>query len=219
VLSRLCRFASCGRFTIGFPIALLDTKKEKILPYGYTGIGGALTGHIFRIFVSDIQETTEQAFTRWYDAYGDAIFRYVYYRVRSRDEALDVVQVVFMRLWDYLQEGREITHPKAFLYRSARNTLINAVRDRKQHLSLEELMDQGFEAAYTEADKDELERQEEVIARIHDLDEQYREVLVLRYVNGLGVKEIAELLGEAENTVSVRIHRGLRKLKMLYGKN
>ena len=168
--------------------------------------------------MSNTRETYERIFTNLYEEYSDAIFRYVFYRLRNRDEALDVVQVVFSNLWHYIEQGRTIEYPKAFLYRSARNALINSVRDKKAHLSLDELTDGGFEVAYTEADRDELERQQEIVSRIDQIDGSYREVLVLRYVNGLKVKEIAALLDETENNISVRIHRGLQKLKSLYEK-
>lgn len=169
--------------------------------------------------MSDTKEAKERLFTSLYDAHVDEIFRYVYYRLRNREEALDVVHVVFAKFWQYIETGKEVEYPKAFLYRSARNTLINAVRDRKENISLDELAEGGFEVAYQEEDREELERQAEVVRGLQDLDVQYREILLLRYVDGLKVKEIASLLNENENTVSVRIHRGLAQLKKIYGQN
>lgn len=166
--------------------------------------------------MSTSREQNERIFNELYAAHADALFRYVYLRLRSRDEALDVVQTVFTNLWRYIEHGSEIEYPKTFLYRSARNTLINAVRDRKPHDSLDDLMEHGLDVPYTEADTQELERQQEVVERISTIDESYREVLILRYVDGLKVKEIATLLDESENNISVRIHRGLQKLKSHY---
>ena len=51
------------------------------------------------------------------------------------------------------------------------------------------------------------------IERISTLPDVYREVLILRFVDGLGPKEIAALVEESENVVSVRLHRGLKILK------
>lgn len=56
---------------------------------------------------------------------------------------------------------------------------------------------------------------ERVLDRLNDLPELYREALTLRYVDGLSPKEISEIIGESENVVSVRVHRGLKKLKEL----
>jgi RNA polymerase sigma factor (sigma-70 family) len=53
------------------------------------------------------------------------------------------------------------------------------------------------------------------LAKLTELPDTYREVLVMRYVEGLSPSEIAKEIGETENAVSVRIHRGLKKLRAL----
>ncbi len=50
---------------------------------------------------------------------------------------------------------------------------------------------------------------------VQHLPDNYREVIVLRFANNLTITEIAEIIGENENAVSVRIHRALKKLKEL----
>ena len=57
-----------------------------------------------------------------------------------------------------------------------------------------------------------------LVALIETLPDKYREVLVMRHVDGLSVKEIARVTGETENVVSVRIHRAIEKTKTLYEK-
>ncbi len=52
-----------------------------------------------------------------------------------------------------------------------------------------------------------------VIESIHTLPETYSSIIVMRYVNDLSVKDIAQIVNETENVVSVRIHRGLSKLR------
>ncbi len=61
-------------------------------------------------------------------------------------------------------------------------------------------------------DRFEGKRAMDMLAQLSDT---YREVLIMRYVDGLSPKEIAEALDESENTVSVRLHRALKKLKDL----
>ena len=51
------------------------------------------------------------------------------------------------------------------------------------------------------------------------LDEKYRDVVLMRYVDELSPKEISEVVGESENNVSVRIHRGLKQLKEILRKS
>jgi len=50
---------------------------------------------------------------------------------------------------------------------------------------------------------------------LQKLPDAYREALSLRYIEGLSPQEIGKIVGESENAVSVRIHRGLKKLKEL----
>ena len=162
-------------------------------------------------------DTPEKRFSEAYDAYADAIFRHVYFRTSDRERALEITQEVFASFWKQLRENIEIEHTRAFLYRSAHNAFVNELRDRKRPVSLETLMETGFDILYDVADAEELATQKEAVERIRDIEEPYREVLILRYIDGLLVKEIAQLLGEKENTVSVRIKRGVEKLTKLYG--
>ena len=156
-------------------------------------------------------------FERDYDQYADAIFRFLYYRLQNRERALELTQEIFARLYQYLAGGKTIEHTKAFLYKSAKNAFINEIRSKKESLSLEDLMDSGFEIQYEAADAESLSMQREAVARVKELDEPYRSALVMRYVDDLPVREIAEILGERDNTVSVWIKRGLEKLRKTYG--
>lgn len=162
-------------------------------------------------------DSLEKQFNAAYDAYADAIFRHLYFRVSDRERALELTQEVFSGFWKQLQTGAPIEHPQAFLYRSAHNAFVNELRDRKYTVSLDSLLEKGFDLPHPAPDAEELAVQKEVVEKIQDMDDPYREALLLRYVDGLQVKEIAALTQESENTVSVRIKRGLEKLKQIYG--
>ena len=157
-----------------------------------------------------------QEFERVYAEYADAIFRYVYYRLQNRERALELTQEVFARYWRYITEGKTVAHPRAFLYQSAANAFINEIRTDRRTVSLEILMESGLDIPYKKEDADILMAQQETIERLKAIENPYRDVLVLRYVEDLRVKDIAELLGESENTISVRIRRGLEKLRKIY---
>lgn len=158
----------------------------------------------------------QKRFNAVYDEYADAIFRHMYLRISDRERALELMQEVFSRFWQRLCTGVQIEHPKAFLYRSAHNAVVNELRDRKKIASLESLMEEGFDVMYEAADAEQLSLQKEIVEKLHALEEPYKESLVLRYVDGLAVKEIAALLEESENTISVRLKRGVEKLRKLY---
>lgn len=158
----------------------------------------------------------EQEFLKAYDQFADPIFRHCVFRVSDREKAKDLAQVTFVRLWDYMSQGKEIDNMRSFLYRIANNLIIDEYRKKKEE-SLDRMRDEeGFDIG-TESMRD-IETKDEyaqALALLECLPDKYREALVMRHVDGLSVKDIAHLTHETENVISVRIHRAIEKLKVL----
>jgi len=155
----------------------------------------------------------EQEFLAAYDLYADAIFRHCYFRVFDRERGKDLMQETFMRAWEYLNKGEKVLNMRAFLYRVANNLIVDESRKKKE-ASLDRLQEEGFDPGIDETDKmnNRLEHGR-VLNTLKDLDDNYRNILVMRYMNDLSPSEIAEVTGESANTVSVRIYRGLKQLR------
>ncbi|PIQ78423.1 hypothetical protein COV82_01010 [Candidatus Peregrinibacteria bacterium CG11_big_fil_rev_8_21_14_0_20_46_8] len=159
--------------------------------------------------------STEQYFLKAYDDYSDAIFRYCYYRIGDRELAMDLMQDTFARTWNHVAEKGEIENIRAFLYRVAKNLIIDYIR-KKRSISLEQLQESGFDPGEDKTDKMQDIFDGKVVLNVVDqLDEKYRDVVIMRYIDDLGPKEIAEILGIKENAVSVRLNRALEKLRTL----
>lgn len=159
--------------------------------------------------MEDLQAKLKEA----YNEHSDAIFRYCCFKVSDREKAIDLTQDVFVRVWQYLLAGNHVDNMKALLYKVARNLIIDEYR-KKKFYSLDTMSDAGFEPVdMIQTDAVSMSEVGLLIGRIKELPEAYGEVLFMRYVDDLSVKEIAETLGEQENNVSVRIHRGLHKLR------
>lgn len=156
-------------------------------------------------------------FERDYEEYSDAIFRFLYYKLQNRERALELTQDVFARFFEYLSTGNEIEYTKTFLYRSATNAFINEIRTKKRIVSLEEELESGREFAHEGENAEQTASQREAVERAGRLEEPYRSALLLRYVDDMAVKEIAEILGTRENTVSVWLKRGVEKIRKTYG--
>lgn len=157
----------------------------------------------------------EEQFMKAYDAHQDAIYRHCYFRVFNQETAKDLTQETFMKVWNYLRAGNDIRNIRAFLYKTATNLVIDHHR-KKSESSLDEMTESGFKPS-TDGDK-LMEAQADVqllLETMQQVDDQYRDVLLLRYVDGFAPKEIAEILGESANVISVRIHRGVKKVKQL----
>lgn len=158
------------------------------------------------------KETFEQA----YMDYGDAIFRYLYYRVFDRDVARDLTQETFYKVWDYVAKGKQVENIKAFLYRTAHNLAVNSIRSRKPISSLEDMRETvNFDAAdeQTVQTAEMLREVREVVESFSILGDEDADLMKLRYVDGLSIQEIASISKMSENSISVKIHRLIQKLK------
>lgn len=158
----------------------------------------------------------QSVFMQAYDSYNDAIFRYCFFETSNRQVALDLTQDTFMKVWQYLEEGKKVEHMKAFLYRVAGNLVIDYRRKKKSD-SLDSLMEEGFDVEHDEREKiiDGFDGKK-VMELLKDIGDTYRDVIIMRFVDDLSIKEISAITGESENTISVRIHRGTEKLRQLY---
>jgi RNA polymerase sigma-70 factor (ECF subfamily) len=71
-----------------------------------------------------------EAFGQLYDTYVKQIYRFVYFKVSSREEAEDVTADVFLKTWNYLRENKEVKSFSGLLYRVARTSIIDLYRSR-----------------------------------------------------------------------------------------
>jgi len=170
----------------------------------------------------------ETAFLEAFHAHSDALFRHALYRLSDRDRALDAVQDTFLKTWDFIRGGGEVKSFKSFLYRVLHNLIIDEYRKSRPD-SLDVLLEEApsviekelssGNVLEIEAMMDEKELRERVKNAVLLLDAPYQAVVALRFIDGLMPREIAGILGVTENIVSVRIHRGVAKLKELCKKN
>ena len=164
----------------------------------------------------------EQQFKDAFERYSDELFRHASMRLSDRERALELTQDTFTRTWEYVRKGGEVREIRPFLYRTLKNLIIDEYRKHKTQ-SLDSMLENSesgaMEALLPQDNTNTLEAAMErfdgkqAVEALEKLSPLYAEVLMLRYVEGLSPKEIAEVLDESENTVSVRIHRGLKKLQ------
>ncbi len=150
-----------------------------------------------------------------YDTYGNDIFRFCLSRIKNRDQALDLTQETFIRAWQYLEKGNSVENMRAFLYRVARNLIVDTTR-RHTDLSLDMILDEGeLGAAHATIDNPVLrDDMSHVLQALELLSHENRDLITLRYLDGLSIQEIAHMTGKEPNTVSVRIKRILAQLRI-----
>ena len=162
----------------------------------------------------------EASFLKAFEDYSDALFRHASIRISDRERAIDLVHDTFTKVWTYIRSGHDIESYRPFLYKVLNNLIIDEYRKQKEASldallerdgvdegSFEELRESNVEALAATIDG------KQALDLIATLPDVYREVLILRFVDGLGPREISVLIEETENVVSVRIHRGLKQLR------
>jgi len=168
----------------------------------------------------DSMESHEERYLKAFEEYHEALFRHACIRISDREKAIDIVHDTFTKVWSYVHSGHTIDSYRSFLYKVLNNLIIDEYRKRKE-ASLDSLLetpgvDEGSFPELSESTAEALAATmdgKKAFALLAELPEVYREVLIMRFVDELGPREISELIEESENVVSVRIHRALKLLR------
>jgi RNA polymerase sigma-70 factor (ECF subfamily) len=157
-------------------------------------------------------------FEAWYHDHREAVYRYVRFRVATRETAEDVTSEVFMKaLRAFERYNPDRAAPRTWLLRIARNAVTDHLRSLRRrgslHVSLDRVPDLVANVPSQEARVLKQERIQALLNATQTLRPADQEILSLRYGAGLGNNEIAESLGISPNAVAVRVHRALKRLK------
>lgn len=164
-----------------------------------------------------------QAYAELYDRYVTPIYRFVYFKVSSHEDAEDITADTFLKAWHYLTEHSGIRSFRAVIYRIARNLVIDLYRKRavrERDVAMDGLDEHGAQKLLSDekAFVKQLETKQDhqqVLEAIGRLKEEYREVLLFRYIDGLSTAEVAEIIGSTKTNVRVTSHRAMNALKKL----
>ena len=161
---------------------------------------------------------TEKEFLDAYEKYADAVFRLCYFKTSSKDIAEDLVQDTFTKTWEYLsRDGNEIDNLRAFIFQVARN-LIKDHYKRKKSIPFARFKEEYIPNLVTEEEVSSTKTEVSLtLELLHTMSDRDRELLQLRFVEELSIEEISDILEEKPNTISVRIHRAVKKFKKKYG--
>lgn len=158
-----------------------------------------------------MQKQYQQAITQ----YRQRVFSFANYSLRAREDAEDITQDVFIKLW---QNWQRIDHSKlnAWLMRVAHNAVVDHVREHKkaneQVDDYAETEDQASEE-YSGGDLDDRAFKQQLMEAIKSLDDPFRSILVMRDIQGMSYTDIQQSLDISASQVKVYLHRGRRKLR------
>lgn len=162
-------------------------------------------------------------FEQWFHDHREPVYRYVRYRVATREVAEDVTSQVFMKALRSLHRyDPSRAAPRTWLLRIARNAVTDHLRSLKRrgslHVSLDRIPDLVSHAESQEERVLKEERIQTLLNCSRELRKADQEILSLRYGSGLDNQEIAEALDISPNAVAVRLHRALKRLKAVVEK-
>lgn len=145
--------------------------------------------------------------------YRQRVFSFAYYSLRTREDAEDITQDVFIRLWQHWQKVDQ-QRLGAWLMRVAHNAVIDHVRRHKPDKKRVDLV-AGVENAIAVEDTEiESQQFQELLeSAISQLSDPYRSIVIMRDVQGLSYQEIEQVLNLGQSQVKVYLHRGRRKLR------
>jgi RNA polymerase sigma-70 factor (ECF subfamily) len=169
-----------------------------------------------QVWVGRAQRGDADAIGQLFDAHHQALFRYVWSRVGERALAEDLTGDVFMRMLSALPRYQVSGAPfRAWLYQIARNLLIDHYRKTGNRMNIplqqvETVGDAMMDLSTVVEQQLTLEGVQQALAR---LEATQREVVTLRFLSGLSLREVAAVLGKTESAVKALQHRGLTALR------
>ncbi len=167
-----------------------------------------------RALVERATRRDEEAFGALYDMHVSRVYRHVYYMVGSPAEAEDLTAQAFLQAWAAIERYQFRGAPfVSWVMRIAHNLGVSHLRSRKPGAELPEtLVDQSREGNPEEV----LQRQadgDRVREAILQLRDEHRRVIILRFVQDLDYREVAEIVGKSVPAVRVIQHRALNALR------
>jgi RNA polymerase sigma-70 factor (ECF subfamily) len=159
-----------------------------------------------------------EAFGELYTSHVTKIYRYVYYRVYSKELAEDITQEVFLKAWKSIGscKGKEKTF-SSWLYRITHNLIIDKLRKKQMQSSREAELPEDIRDT---TDRMEISlEQRDLLKVIEILPSNQRQVIIMKFIEEMDNREIAESLGKSTGAVRILQMRALETLRKTLDKN
>ena len=163
-----------------------------------------------------LRRREKQVLTFLFNNYYEKLYFFAKKYIYDANKAHDIVQDVFVRLWENADKLMIHTTIHSYLFTSIRNACLNYLRD----LKIEDCNNRKYAEAYIESHNIDMVEDEEMLEKIRsilkELPDKCREICLLRFVDGYKYAEIAKQLNISENTVKVQLHRGVERVKQAF---
>lgn len=168
--------------------------------------------------VEKLQQGDEEALGELIRRYQQKLFFYVTKLIGSKDDAEDVVQETFLKVYQNIQSFELDRKFSSWIYRIAHNQAINLAKKRSRVQAIEAVNLDWFAEHEKEVDdflatEERLELSNDMMKLIDDLRLEYREILVLYYFEEKSYEEISDILQIPKATVGAWLSRAKQQLK------
>lgn len=151
-----------------------------------------------------------------HQSYNKELNLHSFFKIGDRGISENLVQDTFVKTWSYLLRGGKIDIMKAFLYHVLNHLIVDEYRKHKT-TSLDNLLEKGFEPSNNNSERFlKVLDGKAALLLIQHLPETYQKIMRMKYTQDLSLKEMSLITGQSKNTIAVKAHRGLEKLKLLY---
>lgn len=163
-----------------------------------------------KLLIKNLKRGREEAYRQLIEEYGNKLLRTCYLILNDREEAEDVVQETFIKVFNKIDTFKEKSGLYTWIYAIALNLSRDRMRTKQDMLELkDEWIGNDDVESHVEINID----REQLRKEIFEMNSLYREVLVLFYYEELSIREISNLLNEKEGTIKSKLSRGRNMLK------
>ena len=156
----------------------------------------------------------ENVFNQVFDINSEALRNYLYYQCKDLQQAEDLVQNAFIKLWNNCKKV-VFEKAKAFLFTVAKNDFYNQVAHQKIVFEYAKKPQKAIDHETPEYKIEEHEFMEKLQTAINALPDGQREVFLLNRIDKKTYKEIAEMLGVSQKAIEKRMHKALVKMRKI----
>jgi RNA polymerase sigma-70 factor (ECF subfamily) len=156
----------------------------------------------------------QDAFGELYDRHAVRVYRHIYYMVGNAAEAEDLTAQTFLRAWEAIERYQVRGAPfVSWLLRIAHNLGVSYLRSKRDSSELHDGIVDTKERRDPEWSYQQTAEEEMVREAILKLREEQRQVIILRFIEDLDYKEVAEIIGKSVAAIRVIQHRALNSLR------
>ncbi len=162
--------------------------------------------------VKKIRKSDRLAFRQLFDFFQDSLYRYIFYKIRDEDAAEDILQDVFIKVWEHRKELKE-DGLQSYLFTIANNLSLNHLRHGKIILKHEDFVRNTTKNSISNTPMEKEELMMYISLAVDKLSEKTKNVFLMSRNQQMSYKEIAKELGISISTVESHMVKALRTIR------